>query len=141
MNIAEARLSDFEKIFPALHELRPHLTLDSAKKQFEQLIAEGYRLAYINDENQAPALIGFRIVNFFYSGKTLYIDDLSTLPDHRKKGYAKQLFEWVKKTAKTEGCDHLSLDSGFTRKDAHRFYLNQGLALESFHFGQSVAQL
>ena len=76
-----------------------------------------------------------------YSGKTLYIDDLSTLSEYQKQGYASTLFQWIKVFAKEQQCAHLSLDSGFQRRDAYRFYLNQGLFVESMHFGRKVVEL
>ena len=33
------------------------------------------------------------------------------------------------------GCERLQLDSGTGRKDAHAFYLREGLRIEAFHFG------
>ena len=98
-------------------------------------------MAYIGDESKAFAIIGFRILHFTYSKKTLYIDDFGTLASHRKSGLGKQLFDWIKDYAKEHKCDHLSLDSGFQRTDAYRFYLNQGLFVECMHFGRKVIEL
>lgn len=132
---------DFEKLLPAFRALRPHRSEAEILTMLPLLYEEGYQVAYIGDEQTAFAVLGFRILNFLYSGKTLYIDDLSTVENHRKNGYAAMLFDFIKQYAKEQNCDHLSLDSGFTRNDAHRFYLNQGLIVESLHFGKSVNSL
>ena len=71
----------------------------------------------------------------------MYLDDLVTHPDHRGKGYAGQLLDWLKNYARENDYDHFSLDSGFIRKDAHRLYLNKGLEVESLHFGRKVSDL
>ena len=131
---------DIEKLIPLFKELRPHRTDDDFRKLFPLLFKEGYHVAYLGNDQVAYAVIGFKIMTFLFSGKTLYVDDLSTLNGHQKKGYGGQLFQWAKKYAKDHHCDHFSLDSGLTRRDAHRLYPNQGLFVESLHFGRKVEE-
>ena len=85
---------------------------------------------------QAPAAIGYRIMNLLYSGKTLYIDDLSTLPEGRAKGYAGALLDFVIDEARKAGCSCVTLDSGHSpaRYDAHRLYLKKRFNIVSHHF-------
>lgn len=40
--------------------------------------------------------------------------------------------------AKKENCRRVTLDSGYTRKDAHRFYLNKGFRMTSHHFNHDL---
>lgn len=84
MEIKEA-LTDAEIIacYPVVMELRPHIQnekelVTSVKLQNEM----GYRLMYIKDKetNKVASICGFRITHYLYTGKTLYIDDLCTLP-------------------------------------------------------------
>lgn len=135
-----AGLTDVEKVLPALRELRPHRTEDEIRKLFPLLYEQGYRIAYIGDDT-AHALIGFRIVTTFFSGKTLIVDDLCTASAFRNRGFAGLLFSWIKEQARNLNCEYLCLNSGFHRKDAHRFYLNQGLHFESMHFGGKVNEV
>jgi len=144
MNILEIKIAaseDIEKIIPAFKELRPHRTEDDLRILFPILFNEGYKVAFIGNEELAYSVIGFRILTFLWSGKTLYVDDLSTLSGFKKNGYAGQLFQWTKQYAKENNCDHFSLNSGFQRRDAYRFYLNQGLFVESLHFARKVDEL
>lgn len=144
MNILEIKIAtseDIEKIIPAFKELRPHRTEDDLRKLFPILFKEGYKVAFVGDEELAYAVVGFRIFTCLWSGKTLIVDDLSTLHDFTKKGYAGKLFQWAKQYAKDNHCDHFSLNSGFQRTDAHRFYLNHGLFVESLHFARKVEAL
>ena len=141
MEIRIATPDDIGILTPALLELRPNLNPATLKENFINLLAEGYQLIFIGDDKLAFAIAGFRTLNFFYSGKTLYIDDLLTHPDHLKNGYAGQLLDWIKDYARKENYDHISLDSGFQRKDAYRLYLNKGLEVESLHFGRKVNEL
>lgn len=139
--IRMASEKDIEKLVPAFRELRPNRAEDVLKQMLPILFKEGYQVAYIGDEEIAYSVIGFRILTFLFSGKTLYVDDLTTLSGHKKQGYAGKLFEWTKQYAKTNNCEHFSLDSGPLRRDAHRLYLNQGLFIESLHFGRKVEEL
>ena len=72
---------------------------------------------------------------------TLYIDDLITNSNYRKRGYAGRLLDWIIEHAKEYEYDHISLDSGFTRRSAYRLYLNKGLQVEALHFGRKINEL
>ena len=141
MEIKIASLNDIVKLLPVLRELRPHRTENEIRTLLPQLFEQGYRIAYIGDEHTAFSVLGFRILLFLFSGKTLMVDDLCTLPAHKKNGYAGQLFTWIRQHARDMECEHLCLNSGFNRRDAYRFYLNQGLYVESLHFGRKVEEL
>ena len=141
MEIKQATPSEIGKLLPALRELRPNRTGPEMLEMIPQLFDEGFNLIYVGDDSVAFAVAGFRTLNFLFSGKTLYLDDLVTHPDHRGKGYAGQLLDWLKNYARENDYEHFSLDSGFIRKDAHRLYLNKGLEVESLHFGRKVSDL
>ena len=141
MEIRIAKPDDAEILLPTLLILRPNLNAKTFKEEFITQINEGYQMIFIGDDKTAFAIAGFRTLNFFFSGKTLYIDDLITNPSHTRNGYAGKLLDWIKKYAKDNEYNHLSLDSGFQRKDAYRLYLNKGLEVESLHFGRKVDEL
>lgn len=136
-----ATKDEINKILPAFLELRPHRNETELRQLLMDAFNEGYQVIYIGDDSCAYSVLGFRILHFIFTGKTLKVDDLVTLSGYKGKGYASKLFSWVKKFAIKQNCHHLGLDSGFLRRDAHRFYLNQGLFIESFHFGRKVSEL
>ena len=80
------------------------------------------------------------IVNlqFLFCSKHFYIDDLSTLPQYRGKGYGSALLDFVINEAKSLGFDVVTLDSGHQRHDAHRLYLNKGFTISSHHFTKKM---
>jgi len=141
MEVRIAKPDDIKILLPTLSILRPNLDDKTFKQEFINQINEGYQMIFIGDDKTAFAIAGFRTLNFFFSGKTLYIDDLITNPNHIRNGYAGKLLDWIKEYAKENKYDHLSLDSGFQRKDAYRLYLNKGLEVESLHFGRKVVEL
>lgn len=140
-HIRTATADDIDKLIPALLQLRPHRSASELRSMLLALFREDFNIIYIGDDNLAWSLLGFRIFNCLWSGKTLYIDDLITMSTHTKKGYAGELFGWIKKYAKDNHCDHIALNSGFNRREAYRFYLNQGLFVESLHFGRKIVEL
>ena len=134
--------ADIRRCIPAMRALRPHLTEEQALEQILFLREhDRYVVAYVDNadlefETAAPAVIGYRYMNLLFSGKTLYIDDLSTLPDQRGKGYAGRLLDFVIAEARQENCAVVTLDSGHNpqRYDAHRLYLNKRFNIVSHHF-------
>jgi GNAT superfamily N-acetyltransferase len=101
---------------------------------------EGYRLVGVSEGDRVVAVAGFRVLENLADGRTLYVDDLSTHPDARRRGYAGALLEWCEEEARRLGCDELQLDSavGPERGDAHRLYLNRGLRISAHHFDKRL---
>lgn len=132
--------AEIHQCLPAMLALRQHLSAQQAFDQIRfQQKNDGFILAYVatdKADESAPAVVGYRYLNFLYSGKTLYIDDLSTLPNARGKGYASALVDFAIEQARQAGCQCVSLDSGQNpaRYDAHRLYLNKGFNITSHHF-------
>ena len=114
--------------------LRPHVPSEQFLSLVKEAMQTGYQLAYIPKAGKAVAAIGFRQLQFLFNGKHFYIDDLSTLPDHRGHGYGGQLLDFVAGLARERGFEVITLDSGFHRHDAHRLYLNKGFQIASLHF-------
>jgi GNAT superfamily N-acetyltransferase len=130
--------------FPAMQALRPHY---ADEDEFVQRVddvqrAEGYRLVGVFEDGtrHAVAVAGFRIGHMLAWGRFLYVDDLSTLLESRRRGYGRKLLDWLGDEARRLDCEQLHLDSGATaeRYDAHRLYLNAGLAISSFHFARRL---
>jgi GNAT superfamily N-acetyltransferase len=104
---------------------------------------EGYRLVGAFDEaapERCLAVAGFRELHNLAWGHVIYVDDLSTHPDGRRRGYGCALLEWCAEEARRLGCDALHLDSGVeaNRLDAHRLYLNTGMRITSYHFARPL---
>jgi GNAT superfamily N-acetyltransferase len=137
VNIAKSD-EDILKCWNVLFELRPHLKRDYYLATIKEMFTEGYQLAYIQEDDQAAAAIGFRYLQYLYNGKQIYIDDISTLPKYRGKGYGGELIEFVFRYAKEKGYRTVTLDSGYQRFSAHRLYLNKGFTLNSHHFSKTI---
>lgn len=136
--------TDIRQCLPAMLALRSQLTDEQAFAQIRlQQRTDGYVLAFVEPDNSAQpsvAVMGYRILHFLHSGKTLYIDDLSTLSEARGKGFAGALLDFATEQARQAGCQCVSLDSGQNpaRYDAHRLYLKKGFNITSHHFQLSL---
>ena len=130
---------EIRKCLKAMQALRPHLKnekefLEKVKRQQ----ANGYLLVFIERKGIAVCAAGFRLAEFLSWGKVLYIDDLTTLPEHRGKGYAGAILDMLFDYARENGCDEVHLDSGHQRYDAHRLYLHKGFRIIDHHLAKKV---
>lgn len=125
---------DFLKCLEVIQALRPHLTAESLLDLVSKMKEESYTLIYIEDGGKAVSACGFRYLTTLFEGRYIYIDDLSTLPEARVKGYAGALFDYVVEKAKAEGLPAVHLDSGHQRYDAHRLYLSKNMKIVYHHF-------
>jgi GNAT superfamily N-acetyltransferase len=129
---------DILKCWDVLFVLRPHLIKEEFVSTIKGMMAEGYQLAYIEENGKAASAIGFRYQQYLYNGKHFYIDDLVSLPETRGKGYAGMLLDFVHNLAKEKGYKCVTLDSGHQRHTAHRLYLNKGYSIVAHHFMKSL---
>ncbi|WP_301922671.1 GNAT family N-acetyltransferase [Ferruginibacter sp.] len=129
---------DILNCWDVLYALRPHLLQNEFVPIIKELMTEGYQLAFIEEDGKAVAAIGFRYLQYLYNGKHIYIDDLSTLPTVRGKGYGGKLLDYVAAIAKEKGYKIVTLDSGYLRTDAHRLYLNKKFTMVAHHFSKNI---
>jgi GNAT superfamily N-acetyltransferase len=127
---------DINKCRRAIQALRPLLTDEAYNDAVSKTLADNRQLIYMEENGEAAAIAVFETGYNLYRGKYIYIDDLSTLPEFRGKGYAGILLDWIFEYAKQENFDQIDLDSGISesRTDAHRLYLNKRFQVASLHF-------
>lgn len=124
--------------YPVLLELRPHLQKQTFLELILDMQEDGYQLAYIQVDQQIVAVAGFRIYTNLFMGRHLYVDDLVTSSKQRSQAYGGKLIQWLHQLALDSDCNFLHLDSGTQRYRAHKFYLNHGFDIESYHFSQEL---
>jgi GNAT superfamily N-acetyltransferase len=121
-----------------MRALRTHFTDEAefVRRVDEDQRPQGYRLVGAFEGERCVAVAGFRVIRNLISGDSLYVDDLSTLPEARRRGYGRALLEWCMEEGRRQGCDDFQLDSavGPEREDAHRLYFNTGLRIVAYHF-------
>ncbi|HEX9198328.1 MAG TPA: GNAT family N-acetyltransferase [Acidobacteriaceae bacterium] len=130
--------AEIARCFPVMMHLRPHLVAAEFVGRVEAQQAQGFRLAYLEDNGAVVAVAGFRVMEMLASGRTLYVDDLVTDEMQRSRGYGKTMLDWLQDFARKAGCQTFSLDSGTFRHDAHAFYFRERMRVTSFHFAKKL---
>lgn len=125
--------------FDAMKQLRAELEETSFVALVRELMKDGYRLAYLRDDERVVCVAGFKISRNLSFGKHLYVEDLSTLENRRSNGHGARMMAWLRDLAETEGCKMFHLDSGVQRHRAHKFYLNRNLDIVCYHFAERLA--
>jgi GNAT superfamily N-acetyltransferase len=125
---------EINRCFAVMSELRPLLVAGEFVARVQAQQAEGYQLAFIENEGAIVSVAGFRIQNMLSSGKTFYVDDLVTDAAARSQGHGEAMIQWLIALAREARCVSFDLDSGTQRQEAHAFYLRQRLRITSFHF-------
>ena len=127
--------------WPLVWQLRPEFDEDRFVAQMHRQIAQGCRATVLYDAQGVPrAFACWRVMEMLAVGVHVYVDDLVTDQTVRSRGYGKAMLDWLKLEARRLGCARLQLDSGTQRRDAHAFYLREGLRIEAFHFGIGLGE-
>ena len=124
--------------FDVMAELRTHLKRDEFLSTIRRMEADGFRLAYIEDDDTVVAVAGYRIYTNLFLGRNLYVDDLVTSANARSRGHGEEMIKWLRDKASEAGCRAYHLDSGTQRGQAHKFYFNQGFTITSYHFSEQL---
>lgn len=127
------------RTFAVMQELRPALVEAEYVATIRRMMAEGYQLVYVEEDEEVRAVAGFRRTEMLHRGRSVYIDDLVTMNSHRSRGYGQQLLNWIVELCRAEGLTQLHLDSGVQRAGAHRFYFREGMHISSLHFVMNIA--
>jgi GNAT superfamily N-acetyltransferase len=132
--------AEIGRCFEVMRELRPRFT--NRKKFVEQVRRQqrsGYLLAFVEDDGEVRAVAGYRFIEWLFSGRFLYVDDLVTRERDRSAGYGARLMDWLVQRAREARCTSVDLDSGVHRFDAHRFYFTRRMSIRSYHFSLPIA--
>lgn len=139
MEIKQAKeKDDFLVCWEVVQELRPHLNQEQYLTLILYMIDEGYKMAYIEENGKGVSFCGYRVTTMLHRGRSIYIDDLCTLPEARGKGHAKALLDYILEETRAEELQSVHLDSGHHRHDAHRLYLNFGFKINAHHFAMDI---
>jgi len=131
--------ADIAACYPVMAQLRPHIAAADFVARVRRQMADGYRLAFLQESGNIIAVAGYRLSEDLAGGRFLYVDDLVTDTAQRSRGWGGILLSWIKDEALRNGCAYFDLDSGVQRIDAHRFYLRTGMSLTGYHFVSKLA--
>ena len=122
------KLADFEKLALPDEEAKRRLRRDclSDKPKYE---------AFIGKVGDKPVsyIIYFFTYSSFLALPTLFLEDIFVLNEYRRKGVGQKMFDFLKETAKREGCGKIEFTVLKWNKSAQEFYgKNRAKRLEWF---------
>ncbi len=141
MEVRPARLEDLPAVTALLEVLgrpTPETGLeDRFKDVYEEQLADA-RTHHLVAEGDGE-LVGFCSLHFRgrlnQTQLEAWIPDLVVSPAARRQGVAQALLEAAVSAARERHCHQLTLESGYTRLDAHRLYERFGMTDAGKYFG------
>jgi GNAT superfamily N-acetyltransferase len=120
--------------FPAMRELRPHLTAETFVDRVERQRKAGYFLLAARSGATVVSVAGCRLGENLSRGLHLYVDDFVTLAAFREQGCGGRLWDRIIDLARKAGAAAVHLDSGLQRQEAHSFYEHRGMTFGARHY-------
>lgn len=124
--------------FETIKLLYPIMAIEKYEAYLTEMIPHNYKQLAIFENDFCVGMTGFWFGTKLWTGKYLEIDNFVTHPDHRKKGIAKLMTDYLAEKARKLGCTCIVLDAFTGNFDAHRFYYNQGYVPKGFHFIKTI---
>lgn len=137
MQIRKCQESDVMEVYNLICELKNE-EFDYSKFEiaFKEKMADEKNYYILGLENNS--VIGFLslVVDYqlHHTAKVATIEELIVSLKYRSKGMGKALINNAIDYAKSKDCDVVELTSGFSRKQAHKFYEKNGFKKNSYKF-------
>jgi len=115
------KLAEYEQLAPPDGEAKKRLRRDylSDKPKYKASIGkvDGKPISYV---------IFFFTYSSFLASPTLFVEDIFVLDEYRRQGVGKRMFDFLKETAKREGCGRIEFTVLKWNKLAQEFYEKNG---------------
>ncbi|MBU1659662.1 GNAT family N-acetyltransferase [bacterium] len=138
MQIRELDLRELLSAYELVVQLRSELSY----KEFEDLIYDmrcmEYKMFGVFEGENLMTYAGAAIQTNLYHKRHLYVYDLITDKDCRRKKYATLMLEYLHDYAKMGMCENIVLSSGISREEAHIFYEKNIFSKLSYLFVKNV---
>jgi GNAT superfamily N-acetyltransferase len=122
------KLAEYEKLLSPDEEAKRRLRRDclSGKPKFQAFVGK-------IDTKYVSYVIFFFTYSSFLALPTLFLEDIFVLEEYRRQGMGKKMFDFLKETAKREGCGRIEFTVLIWNKSAQEFYeKNKAKRLEWF---------
>ena len=127
-----------EELFEPPGRRPPGYSSERASGGFRQAVAEPHADVLLALDGEA--LVGLASVYAelpsIRFGRRCWLEDLVVTASRRGEGIGRRLLEAATEWGRAHGCTYLELSSANERRDAHRFYLANGMAQNSLLFGR-----
>lgn len=124
-----------EQLFAPPGGRAPGYTAERGHEGFRKAVqdADSDVLLALNGERLVGLASVYRDLFSIRYGQRCWLQDLVVDSGARSEGIGRGLLDAATEWARERRCTHLQLGSGMGRKDAHRFYLREGMS-QSYNF-------
>jgi len=137
-----AKKEEFEELLPFFKQLWPNKEINAEKLRtvFERGIDSIHdELFCIKTENKIIGFAAYAIANnLWQEGQISYIYAMIIDEKQRGKGYGTLLLKEIIRKSEKAGYKRIELDSGFPRKQAHKFYETIGFEKRAYLFSKKL---
>ena len=127
ITIREARSdADYHEAFPIIHQLLPHLDMQTYAQRIFVARATGYRVFVAEIGDKMIGMIGLISNHNLHDGFTTYIEHVAIDEDYQGNGYGTKLIKFAEKRAREEGCKLIELDTDIDAKHIEKLYAKNG---------------
>lgn len=136
LEIREARAGDVEALAGLMTDLGYPSTPESMRLRFERISSHpAYHTLVAERDGRVIGMAGLE-TGLYYELDADYarISALVVAPDHRRLGVGAALVREAELRARSLGAEHVCLNSGESRRDAHRFYRDSGYEVTGYRF-------
>ena len=124
--------------FKMIQLLYPTIKIETYETYLNDMLPHNYKQLAIFEGEKCVGITGFWFGTKLWTGKYLEIDNFVTHTEHRKRGIAKLMTDYLAVKAKNLDCTCIVLDAFTGNFEAHRFYYNQGYEPKGFHFIKTI---
>ena len=132
--------SDMLPLWPLLQQLNPNVTEHYLDSVLDDMIAHGYTMITIWDDDTCMGLSGIWVSTKIYSGKYLEMDNVVIDHNYRSRGIGTLLTDYIIQYAREKSCATMMLDAYLENDKAHAFYERVGFVRRGYHFIKSLTE-
>lgn len=138
ISVREAKAVDFDAVYGLLKSEMGYINIneDALYKRLERIMgSSGYKTFVAVADEKTVGVIGLcRMLAFENEKDYILIIVLASKAEYQNKGVGTRLIKAAEDYARSEGLETLSVTSGLTRGNAHRFYESRGYEKNGYRF-------
>lgn len=139
--ICKAEKEDVKRVYELICDMEQSaLPYEQFQRIFlAQLEDEAYYCLVYRRDGECVGVLNLRFEEqLHHAGKIAEIMELAVDGSHRNRGLGRELLERACALAKERRCMQIELACNQLRRDAHRFYLRQGMSCYHYKFSRSL---
>jgi len=130
---------NLELVIPLVYALNDKkVSKDLLKSRFDEMKHQNYECAGVFNGDALVGVSGLWFCTRHYIGKTVELDHVYIMPEHRGNGLGKQFMLWIKHYVENKGCNSMELNTYVENYPSHKFYYNEGYEIWGYHFFKNI---